>query len=63
MHRSHRWFVRLAAATITLSLLLATLASIPPGRALAASGPSTLFRAEFDAAPLGPLAGPLNVET
>ena len=63
MHRSHRWVVRLAAAAVTLSLLLTTLASIPPGRALAARGPSTLFRAEFDAAPLGPLAGPLNVET
>jgi hypothetical protein len=63
MHRSHRWIIRLAAAAVTLSLLLATLASVPPGRALAAKGPSTLFRAEFDAAPVGPLSGPLNVET
>jgi hypothetical protein len=62
MHRSNHWFIRLASATLTFALLATTLLSIPAQRAEAASRPSTLFRAEFDAAPLGPLAGPLTVE-
>src|SRR5215210_1727342 len=63
MSRSYQWFVRLVSATLTFALLVTTLLSIPPQPAEAASRPSTLFRAEFDAAPVGPLAGPLNVET
>jgi len=64
MSRSYQRFVRLVSATITLTLVLTTLLSIPASPAYASSTPpSTLFRAEFDAAPAGPLAGALNVET
>src|SRR6266508_1015778 len=64
MSHSYQRFVRLVSATITLTLVLTMLLSIPAGPAYASSTPpSTLFRAEFDAAPAGPLAGALNVET
>ena len=63
MRSSNSWFVRMVLAALTLVLLLTAVLSIPPGRAYAASRPNTLFRAEFDSAPTGPLAGPLSVET
>ncbi len=63
MHRNDQWFIRFASATLTFALLVTTLLSIPPQGAAAASQPSTLFRAEFDAVPVGPLTGTLSVET
>jgi hypothetical protein len=63
MHRNDQWFIRFASATLTFALLVTTLLSIPPQQAAAASQPSTLFRAEFDAVPVGPLTGTLSVET
>jgi hypothetical protein len=43
-------------------MLLGALPSFAPSSAYARNSEDTLFRAEFDSAPIGPLAGPLTVE-
>ncbi|HEX9438419.1 MAG TPA: hypothetical protein VF909_02010 [Roseiflexaceae bacterium] len=62
MHRSILPFARFISTSLALILLLSAPLSIPPRRAYA-GGDGTLFRAEFESAPLGPLTGPLTVET
>ena len=62
MSRSSSLFARLASVTVGLALVLATLLVGAAPRAQASPAEFTLFRAEFDSAPQGPLSGPLSVE-
>src|SRR5262245_24750881 len=62
MSRSSSLFARLASVTVGFVLIFATLLVGAAPQAQAASGDFTLFRAEFDSAPLGALTGPLMVE-
>src|SRR5262245_24138837 len=61
MHRT-TWFTRITSILAGVSIILTTLLAGPAPSALANAPESTLFRAEFNAAPLGPLSGPLLVE-
>ena len=63
MYRSHLRFARLVSAALAITMLLGALPAFAPPNAYAAGRENTLFRAEFDSAPAGPLAGPLAVET
>jgi hypothetical protein len=63
MYRSQLRFARLVSVALTLTLLFGALPSFAPSSAYADSREDTLFRAEFESAPVGPLAGPLTVET
>src|SRR5436305_2032308 len=62
MHRTTRWFARIMSVLVGIALLSTALLAGPAPIALADGPETTLFRAEFDSAPLGPLAGPLLVE-
>src|SRR5689334_21614627 len=62
MDRSTTWFARAIALLIGIALIGTTLVAGPPPSVLADVPETILFRAEFDSAPLGPLAGPLAVE-
>jgi hypothetical protein len=62
MHRTTRWFARIITILVGIALLSTALLAGPAPIALADGPETTLFRAEFDSAPLGPLAGPLLVE-
>src|SRR4051812_35193896 len=54
-------FVRLASCLLGMSMALSALLVGPAPIALADRPEATLFHAEFDSAPLGPLSGPLTV--
>src|SRR5437762_1197649 len=62
MHRTTRWFARIITILVGIALLSTTLLAGPTSTALADGPETTLFRAEFDSAPLGPLTSPLAVE-
>jgi hypothetical protein len=62
MHRITSRLARITSILAGISIIFTTLLTGPAPRALAAAPSSTLFHAEFDAAPLGPLSGPLTVE-
>src|SRR5690242_12889094 len=62
MNRSTTWFARMMALVIGIALIGTSLVAGPAPTALADGPETTLFRAEFDAAPLGPLTSPLAVE-
>src|SRR5262245_35045605 len=63
MYRSHLRFAHLVAAALALTMLLGALPAFAPLSAYAGGRDETLFRAEFDSAPVGPLTAPLAVET
>src|SRR5689334_18337899 len=62
MDRSTTWFARVMALLIGIALIGTSLVAGPAPSALADGPETTLFRAEFDSAPLGPLTSPLLVE-
>ena len=62
MHRITIWFARITAMLVGIAILSTALVVSPTPSVLADGPETTLFRAEFDSAPLGPLAGPLVVE-
>src|SRR5215213_3232453 len=62
MHRTTSWFARMTSILVGVSIVFTALLAGPAPTALADGPETTLFRAEFDSAPLGPLAGPLLVE-
>jgi hypothetical protein len=62
MHRTTIWFARIAAMLVGIAIMSTVLLAAPAPIVLADGPETTLFRAEFDSAPLGPLAGPLLVE-
>src|SRR5262249_46516857 len=62
MSRSSSLFARLASVTVGFVLVFATLLVGAAPQAHAGPAEFTLFRAEFDSAPQGPLSGPLTVE-
>src|SRR6266508_2416757 len=63
MHRTTSWFARMTAILIGIAIVGTSLLA-GPARSVLADGPeTTLFRAEFDAAPLGPISSPLSAET
>jgi len=62
MHRTTRWFARIMTVLVGIALLSTALLAGPAPIALADGPETTLFRAEFDSAPLGPLTSPLLVE-
>src|SRR5512134_1982413 len=62
MFGSRPRFAHLVSAALAITMLLGALPSFAPPSAYAGSREETLFRAEFDSAPVGPLTGPLAVE-
>jgi hypothetical protein len=62
MHRTPSWFARMTSILVGVSIVFTALLTGPAPTALADGPETTLFRAEFDAAPLGPLSTPLTVE-
>src|SRR4051794_7885969 len=62
MHRTTSWFARITATLVGIAIMSTTLLAAPAPRAFADGPETTLFRAEFDTAPLGPLSTPLSVE-
>src|SRR5215216_7563538 len=61
MPHTTAWFTRLAACALGMIMVLSALLAGPAPIALADRPEATLFRAEFDSAPLGPLSSPLTV--
>jgi hypothetical protein len=62
MHRTTSWFARMTSILVGVSIIFTALLTGPAPTALADGPETTLFRAEFDAAPLGPFNTPLTVE-
>jgi hypothetical protein len=62
MHRTTIWFARITSMLVGLAIMSTALLTSPVPSVLADGPETTLFRAEFDSAPLGPLTGPLVVE-
>ena len=62
MHRTTSWFARMTSILVGVSIVFTALLTGPAPTALANGPETTLFRAEFDSAPLGPLSTPLTVE-
>jgi hypothetical protein len=62
MHRSTSWFARMTSILVGIAILSTALLAGPAPTALADGPETTLFRAEFDSAALGPLTGALVVE-
>ena len=62
MHRTPSWFVRMTTILVGIAIMSTALMAGPAPRALADGPETTLFRAEFDSVPLGPLSGSLTVE-
>src|SRR6476660_9020273 len=62
MHRTTNWFARITAILVGIAIMSTALLASPPPSVMADGPETTLFRAEFDSAPLGPLTGPLVVE-
>src|SRR3954470_3764329 len=62
MHRTTSWFARMTSILVGVSIVFTALLTGPAPTALANGPETTLFRAEFDSAPLGPLNTPLTVE-
>src|SRR5689334_2277273 len=63
MHHSTTWLTRITSILVGIALLSTVLVAGPAPSALANGPETTLFRAEFDSAPLGPISSPLSVET
>ena len=59
MYRTPSWFVRMTSILVAVSIIFTALLAGPASNTQAAAPVSSLLRAEFDAAPLGPLSGPL----
>src|SRR5262245_19359937 len=63
MQRSRSWLARISSLLVGFVIISSILIAAPAPRALADGHETTLFRAEFDSAPLGPISNPLDVET
>jgi hypothetical protein len=63
MQRSTSWLTRITSILVGIVMISTALAAGPAPSALANGPETTLFRAEFDSAPLGPISSSLSVET
>src|SRR6266508_955615 len=62
MHRTTSWLARMTSILVGVAIVFTMLLAGPAPSALADGPETTLFRAEFDSAPLGPISSPLSVE-
>src|SRR5215213_8535835 len=62
MHRTTSWLAWMTSILVGVSIVFNALLTGPARTALASGPETTLFRGEFDSAPLGPLNTPLTVE-